>query len=430
MAWAFASCGMHHVPLLQSISEQFRALITPTECELRDAHALMSAMWKAGDQRTGMWLVFEHWVGRGGVLDPNSLGVLYQASDWSLDSGRARGLDAKLAECDSLWRFHDLVRGVTGYDTKTRRVPEAWEDWDLMVSLHGGYRRMAALVQHVEVQADQGDADAVEQALDAFAAVEEGSWLRITSTVGGSSKDIVLSAILPKKKFTASEIAVELGTGVGRSCLRMTRLLRHDVPVVTMEHDPVIAFVARSFMRKAGQSDLVEIWIGHISDLIPRLVEEAGGHSVAFLFMDYRGTRFHTDLSQLEGQALSPGASVVAGGVLRPGCPLYLWQMHCNKSYHMSIWSLRDTACQEEDENIEDWIAVTVRKQAPAAAEVGQAPNPPNPLVLLAWQTDQMRVLAGEGSVETADWSDFVNHSKELYADYGINATPWPKSEI
>lgn len=399
--------------------------MTPTDCELRDAHALMSAMWKAGDQRTDMWPLFEHWVGLGGVLDPNTLGVLFQASDWSMDSERARGLDAKVAECDSLWRFHDLVRGVTGYDAQTRRVPQPWEEWDLMVSLHGGYRRMAALVQHVEVQADEGDADAIEVALDAFAAVEEGSWLRVTSTVGGSSKDFVLSATLRKKTFSPHEIAVELGTGVGRSCLRMTRLLRHDVPLVTLEADPLVAFVARSFVRKAMQSDLVEIWIGHISDMIPRLVEEAGGLSVSFLFMDYRGTRFHTDLTQLEAQVLTAGASVVAGGVLRPGCPLYLWQMHCNKSYQMSIWALRDAACQE-DEDFEDWIAVTVRKQAPASAKVHEAPNP---LVLLSWQTDQMRVLAGEGSVETTDWSDFVNHSKELYAEYGIRATPWPEPE-
>merc|ERR1711985_77885 len=123
--------------------------------------------------------------------------------------------------------------------------------------------------------------------------------------------------------------------------------------------------------------------------------------------MDYRGTRFHTDLKQLESQALSSGASVVAGGVLRPGCPLYLWQMHCNKSYHMSIWSLRDCAGQEE-EDIEDWIAVSMRKKPTGTIEADEAPTP---LMLLSWQTDQMRVLAGEGSVETGDWGDFVHHS-------------------
>ena len=50
----------------------------------------------------------------------------------------------------------------------------------------------------------------------------------------------------------------------------------------------------------AGLSETVDVWTGYSYDSIPHLLEKYGPRSVDLVFMDQKGTRFHSDLALME----------------------------------------------------------------------------------------------------------------------------------
>merc|ERR1712183_255754 len=94
------------------------------------------------------------------------------------------------------------------------------------------------------------------------------------------------------------------------------------------EVDPGHASVARYFIDLAGMAAHAEVWLGLLQDTLPMLSERVGEGSVAFSFMDQRGTTFHDDLALLERIQLLPAlASATTDNVNKPGAPVYLWHM-------------------------------------------------------------------------------------------------------
>merc|ERR1740122_326633 len=81
-------------------------------------------------------------------------------------------------------------------------------------------------------------------------------------------------------------------------------------------------------LEYAGMTDTVDIWSGYCYDVIPHLLETYGPRSVGMVFMDQKGTRFHTDLALMEElDLLADGAVVLADNVLKPGAPQYIWHL-------------------------------------------------------------------------------------------------------
>lgn len=61
----------------------------------------------------------------------------------------------------------------------------------------------------------------------------------------------------------------------------------------------------------------------------------------------------------------------------------------------------------------------------PCRTSLRDAPEAPEELKRLAWQTDQMRRRSEEDQVRVADWSAFSQFVKRYYLKHGINCVPW-----
>ena len=61
----------------------------------------------------------------------------------------------------------------------------------------------------------------------------------------------------------------------------------------------------------------------------------------------------------------------------------------------------------------------------PCRSSLPEAPEAPEELRRLAWQTDQMRRRSEQDQVRVADWSNFSQYVKQHYLDHGIHCTSW-----
>merc|ERR1719498_2109676 len=111
--------------------------------------------------------------------------------------------------------------------------------------------------------------------------------------------------------------------------MNLARAVRpHGGRVASIEVDPVHATIVRNMVEYAGLTDTVDVWTGYCYDVIPHLLDKYGPRSIGMVFMDQKGTRFHTDLGLMEDlDLLADGAVVLADNVLKPGAPLYIWQL-------------------------------------------------------------------------------------------------------
>merc|ERR1711865_841067 len=83
--------------------------------------------------------------------------------------------------------------------------------------------------------------------------------------------------------------------------------------MISIEVDTVNAFVARHIVDLAMLLCYMEVWTGQIKDVIPRIQEVWGERSLAFGFLDYKGSRYHTDFSRWEQlDLLAPFGRLVA----------------------------------------------------------------------------------------------------------------------
>ncbi|CAJ1419733.1 unnamed protein product [Effrenium voratum] len=223
------------------------------------------------------------------------------------------------------------------------------------------YRKLAKLLEALETNAST--ADAMMGTMECFGA-GVGQWLKIA----GDGKAHLLEAVLAR--FPGG-VALELGSFVGYTALRLGRALAQSVPGVpfrgfltgeaalSIEVDPIHGLFTRHCLMLAGLSS--EVWLGHSSDLIPRLAEEFGDR-LGLVFMDHRGTRFHSDLQLLEGhELLMPWAGatqLVFDNTLKPGSPRLLWLLtHALQPLQVASWALDEFAHW----NSEDWMTVATR---------------------------------------------------------------------
>lgn len=240
----------------------------------------------------------------------------------------------------------------------------------------GRYRKVLAVLKHIESEANRGSVTSFLSAVERFAMHSEGAWLK----VAGGQKAEVLEWLVDRFRNSSgnakAEIggyaAIECGAFIGYTSSRLGERLRlrddsaHTIPMVSIECDPVHVVIARHFIDFVRLANDVEVFPGMVRDVFPALIETFGWSAIGFTFMDQKGTSFHDDFALFQAlQSLHPGAEVVADNALRPGAPVFIWQL-AKTDYgaeSTKFWSLPEFL--EESMGVEDWMAAARVLKAP-----------------------------------------------------------------
>mmetsp|Transcript_3666 Transcript_3666/g.6508 ORF Transcript_3666/g.6508 Transcript_3666/m.6508 type:complete len:472 (+) Transcript_3666:88-1503(+) len=393
---------------------------------LDTTHALVWASWRGACPQKG-WDLFNAWGEQGMAFDPETFGQLLVDASFSRDAPR----EARLAHLMQQSCGYDELHGVLAWCegcTPRAEGPDIDMKFDMRVApdgkLRGTHAKFAQLVTHV-ISSDVGGPWPLLAAVQVFAENGGLGGLRSYLKIAGSRADKFDEAV-KSKRFRAGEVAVEYGTFLGTTAIRLADRASkmyadlgytRSLLVVSFEVDPLHLCISRWMIELAGLSWATEVWPGIGADAAKRAIDELGQAMFGVVFFDHRGTKYHEDLAQLEKmQALSPGSLVLADNVLRPGAPQFLWRVHCHDSYEATTWAFMDNTPFPA----EDWLSV--------AKYVGpgwQHPWPPAALERLSWDSDRWRRRSQEGGLRVSDWSAFAHHAAEELARFGIEAQPW-----
>lgn len=255
------------------------------------------------------------------------------------------------------------------------------------------YTREFMTLQSVLCTAPAGDVDACMVAVEQFAE-SRSLWLKITAW----EKAVV---VYEAARLKRPRNVVEIGAYVGYSAMNLARAVRpHGGKVISLEVDPMHVTIVRNMVEFAGVSDTVDVWTGYCYDVIPHLLEKYGPKSIDMVFMDQKGTRFHTDMGLLKDLGLlSDGALILADNVLKPGAPLYIWHLGRGPYTDLTAISVREFLLQSED-----WMVLGFHDENGAPVQ-----DPPPSLHRLAFESDAFRKRSMFDSVapSKADWWKF-----------------------
>ncbi|CAK9098902.1 unnamed protein product [Durusdinium trenchii] len=255
------------------------------------------------------------------------------------------------------------------------------------------YTREFMTLHAVLCGAPPGDPDAAMAAIERFAE-SRSLWLKITAW----EKGVVVQEVA---RWAQPRLTVEIGAYVGYSAMNVARTVRsHGGRVASLEVDPLHVTLVRNMLEYAGLSDVVDVWTGYSFDSIPHLLKTYGPRSVDMVFMDQKGTRFHSDLALMEElDLLSDRAVILADNVLKPGAPLYIWHLAKGSYHHCTAISVREFLLQSED-----WMVMAFRD-----ASKPPAPTPPPELHRLAFESDHFRKKSMFDGVapSKSDWWKF-----------------------
>jgi len=179
------------------------------------------------------------------------------------------------------------------------KVNAMWQVW-----------QASDMLNFVEEYGKKGDADSVLLAMDKAA---ETSWMM---NMGPTKGKILEEAFKNKRRV------LEIGTFLGYSTIRLSRILPPDGRLTTIEIDETNYQAARHIVQKAlGSDDRIRMLCANASAAIAQNDERLGGPFDAVL-MDHWKPLYATDLQALvQNKLLRPGALVIADNVLFPGAP-------------------------------------------------------------------------------------------------------------
>jgi predicted O-methyltransferase YrrM len=122
----------------------------------------------------------------------------------------------------------------------------------------------------------------------------------------GPKKGAILDGVIRRLRPAR---AVEVGTLVGYSAIRIARLLPQGGRLTCVELDPRFAAIARANLGKAGLSDRVQVLVGDAKDALKEL-----RGPIDFVLVDARKDEY-MDYIQACEPLLRPGSVVVADNV-------------------------------------------------------------------------------------------------------------------
>lgn len=219
------------------------------------------------------------------------------------------------------------------------------------------------LLAYVLSHAPAGDPNAICGAVEVFGQevlAPTGQWLKVA---GGEKVQVLFDSL----SAAAGEggrccKVLEIGTYCGYSAIRMATM-RSAIRIISLEADPAHVAIARCLVAFAGLSHVISVRTGHSQDVLPALVAEErrlatiDREGFDLVFFDQCGARFASDLGVLEdSQLLRAGSVVVADNVLKPGAPVFLWQMTYGGDYKTHVVSVREFAMPDT----EDWMSVSI----------------------------------------------------------------------
>lgn len=283
------------------------------------------------------------------------------------------------------------------------------------------YSKELRLLQHVVERAERGNPKSICETIESFGdEVLVRGKARLWLKIAGGVKTEVLTAAVKGGPLTRGDLqcsVLEVGAYCGYSSTRMALALP-GVHIASLEVDPVHVVIARNVVLHAGLQGTIDVWTGHSKDLLARIKKRYNGDlSFGAVFMDQKGSRYGEDMLKMESEGLlHPGAVVVADNVLKPGAPLFLFQIMNGGRYNAQIVSMDEFAMPSED-----WMSINVRKMKAPKNET----EPPEDLHQLSKETDRMRERAtGPGrSVTYEEWAEFAQEVKKRLAATDVKLT-------
>lgn len=145
-------------------------------------------------------------------------------------------------------------------------------------------------------------------------------WLMNVGDVKGKIMDDALQLRLAQGDV---KVALELGTFIGYSTLRLVRTLNDtSAEIITVDPDIMACAVSSSIYEQAGVRDRITMKTDFSANAFRKLKEE--GKQIDFLFIDHVKHLYLSDLKlALELQILAKGCVVVGDNILYPGSPDY-----------------------------------------------------------------------------------------------------------
>lgn len=145
-------------------------------------------------------------------------------------------------------------------------------------------------------------------------------WLMNVGDVKGKIMDDALQLRLAQGDL---KVALELGTFIGYSTLRLARKLNDtSAEIITVDPDIMAYAISSSIYEQAGVRDRITMKTDFSSNAFRKLKEE--GKQIDFLFIDHVKHLYLSDLKlALELQILAKGCVVVGDNILYPGSPDY-----------------------------------------------------------------------------------------------------------
>mmetsp|Transcript_48001 Transcript_48001/g.148156 ORF Transcript_48001/g.148156 Transcript_48001/m.148156 type:complete len:543 (-) Transcript_48001:115-1743(-) len=435
IAWSFATINLKDQPFLEALASAARRTSDAADTQGFGGPNIQSLLWSLWRmERSDLaQAVCESWLLGSRIPCVLELGLLIMEDAWRKEHNAEPELIVRLMKAMpvrlmriALWKI--AMVPATVLPAEAPGLPPC-DALGLAEQECRRYMKLARFVQYLECSGCGGAPEDVVEAVERFPRVS-GRWLK----VAGGDKAVVLWATLRKQPNAAHEVVVEFGTLVGYTTVRLgavcarapraeaARTLAGCANVVSVELDACHACVARHAVDLAGLSGSVEVWLGQARDLAPRLLEDFGGLSLCYLFMDQRGTSFHEDLQQLELLgALGVEGRVLADNCLKPGAPFFVWHVATNPAYSATIWAVPEFASEE----IEDWMVVCRYAARPEGRPPECSPRVRGLLSQLVWETDNMRAGAERGALHVDDWVAFSQYVLRCFARLGIEAKPW-----
>jgi len=357
-AWSFARFAMRDDKLFDPLFE--RIFQDPAKVDSQAVHAICCTTWALG-RGDLPWELFTGRANAGQALDATSHGFLFMHGGWQGLQHREiqvltmlswvasaevlRSLAARWVSCDRWFgrAFHpDRMPLVSENDIG------AWYR----------YQKLGLLVDYVESVALNGDPESLLRSIEGFVLDAQHRWLKIAA----GPKAEVVDGSTRCRPLADHEMCVEMGCFVGYTAIRLGWRLGSDgkwgsplrPAVLSTELESVHVCIGRHHIDAARLSGAAEVLPGHIPWTTPRYVEQFGNYGVGFTFMDHKGTRFHTDLSECKAsQIVAPWSRLLCDNVLKPGAPEHLWMHH--RAGHCFptavVWSLHEFA----EPDTEDW---------------------------------------------------------------------------
>lgn len=303
-------------------------------------------MWKIS-WSTRAWTALEFWTDHGLRLD--TMGFAYGM--FVTECGKADANERKLLQL--MGQSSVLTLPPVLFELIARGHGASGAEPKFLPQVTSTYRKIGQLCEFIEGAVCPGDVESFLHAIESFGS-GVGNWLKVAA----DSKALVVEGGMRKRRASRCEAAVEFGTFVGYTAIRLARWTCGPPPApgwcVSLEIDPIHAFMTKHQLSLAHLSTNSDVWVGQALNLVPRLPEELGQSSCCYVFMDHRGTKFHSDLARLQAHAAVPRQGThVADNVLKPGAPAHLWHITWNVTgVAAAFWSLNEFAHW----NSEDWM--------------------------------------------------------------------------